>query len=240
MDHRSVLVAAGLVLAVAGVAFGHPGGLDSRGGHHDRKRGGYHYHGGRPSRPVAPAPTMTRPVARTGGALGIADLSRGDNYRTRGRTTARQRVQQRPATPPPDVRPLIEEIEFLLDGDESADDRSAAASRLDEIATAYEGTPEAAEALRLLREIRAEEEQERREKFGAELRDLERREQEAERVKRENAASSKLLLAKRFLDSGKTSHARKWLEDVIRTFPDTSAAREASGLLSKLAIPASN
>jgi len=32
------------VLCLPGVGFAHGGGLDSCGGHHDRKRGGYHVH----------------------------------------------------------------------------------------------------------------------------------------------------------------------------------------------------
>lgn len=34
------------VLAIASLAMAHPGGLDSQGGHHDRKSGGYHSHNG--------------------------------------------------------------------------------------------------------------------------------------------------------------------------------------------------
>lgn len=34
------------VLATGGMVLGHGGGLDSSGGHHDRKAGGYHFHRG--------------------------------------------------------------------------------------------------------------------------------------------------------------------------------------------------
>jgi hypothetical protein len=38
---------AGLAIAViAGLAWAHGGGLDSQGGHHNRKQGGYHFHQG--------------------------------------------------------------------------------------------------------------------------------------------------------------------------------------------------
>ncbi len=41
---RSLLTFTILLGAVIEVAFGHGGGLDSNGGHNDRKNGGYHYH----------------------------------------------------------------------------------------------------------------------------------------------------------------------------------------------------
>src|SRR5687768_7068805 len=47
-----------LTLSAMPWTFAHPGGLDSKGGHNDRKNGGYHYHRGTPSA-VAPAPTKT-------------------------------------------------------------------------------------------------------------------------------------------------------------------------------------
>lgn len=34
------------VFLVSGTAFAHPGGLDSKGGHYNRKTGEYHYHRG--------------------------------------------------------------------------------------------------------------------------------------------------------------------------------------------------
>lgn len=35
-----------LLVMASAICFGHPGGLDSRGGHRDGKNGGYHYHNG--------------------------------------------------------------------------------------------------------------------------------------------------------------------------------------------------
>ncbi|MFN3159513.1 MAG: YHYH domain-containing protein [Rubinisphaera brasiliensis] len=40
----------------------HPGGLDSSGGHHDRKNGGYHYHRG--SGPISPQYDFSKPIAK--------------------------------------------------------------------------------------------------------------------------------------------------------------------------------
>lgn len=47
------------VTAVPGLA--HPGGLDSKGGHTNRKTGAYHYHRKRPDQ--APATTNAQPLA---------------------------------------------------------------------------------------------------------------------------------------------------------------------------------
>lgn len=38
------LCAAVVSLGISGLAYAHPGGLDSKGCHNDRKRGGYHCH----------------------------------------------------------------------------------------------------------------------------------------------------------------------------------------------------
>ena len=70
---------------VSGVALAHGGGLDANGCHHDRKRGGYHCHGG------AAAPAINRssqPESLSGGgafrncsaarAAGAAPVRRGD------------------------------------------------------------------------------------------------------------------------------------------------------------------
>lgn len=41
-----LLLAAGLIFSVPGIAVAHGGGLDSYGCHHNRKQGGYHCHRG--------------------------------------------------------------------------------------------------------------------------------------------------------------------------------------------------
>src|SRR5262245_51489279 len=59
-----------IILAFVDPAFAHPGGLDSKGGHHNRKTGEYHYHRGggndlsslpieRPPKEVAPPKNET-------------------------------------------------------------------------------------------------------------------------------------------------------------------------------------
>jgi hypothetical protein len=49
----------GLWLFTSSLALAHGGGLDSSGCHHDRKRGGYHCHGGNSA--PAPEPVYARP-----------------------------------------------------------------------------------------------------------------------------------------------------------------------------------
>lgn len=51
------------LLAIPASVFAHPGGLDSKGGHNDRKNGGYHYHR------TPPAPTPTAAKSTTGSAI---------------------------------------------------------------------------------------------------------------------------------------------------------------------------
>lgn len=52
MDRRALLAAIAALIPVS-LARAHPGGLDSRGGHHNRKTGEYHYHR-KVSSPAAP------------------------------------------------------------------------------------------------------------------------------------------------------------------------------------------
>ena len=93
MARRFFYVCAGLALlalSYSTLSTAHPGGLDSQGGHHDRKRGGYHYLRGpnaNPDRPksdlrsdLAPSPSSTTKVDRLvtvlnrKGVLSDADL----------------------------------------------------------------------------------------------------------------------------------------------------------------------
>lgn len=68
MKTYSMIIHASFMIGTTAVA--HPGGLDSSGGHRDRRSGGYHYHGGGPSVPKLPAPDQEpdpahRTTART-------------------------------------------------------------------------------------------------------------------------------------------------------------------------------
>ena len=67
---KAILTVAAGALLLPMTAFGHGGGLDSRGGHNDRKNGGYHYHrkAVETPRPVVstPAPIVDSSVAKTG------------------------------------------------------------------------------------------------------------------------------------------------------------------------------
>jgi hypothetical protein len=72
---RSAILGLAFVSALGGVAAAHPGRTDANGGHHDRKNGGYHYHGGGVSLPEPRATIRIEP--RT-------------TARTSARTTARQ------------------------------------------------------------------------------------------------------------------------------------------------------
>lgn len=56
-----VCIGALLSIAFSSMAFGHSGGLDSNGGHFNRKTGEYHYHR-KPAPPPAPAAASTATV----------------------------------------------------------------------------------------------------------------------------------------------------------------------------------
>ena len=84
------MYSAGRLLIAIGLLV-HPGGLDSKGGHQDRRNGGYHYHsssGSAPTMPPAPA-------------IGIAIEPLREGYRREARTTVRteSRVEARVQAP---------------------------------------------------------------------------------------------------------------------------------------------
>ncbi|MDB5346800.1 MAG: peptidase and chymotrypsin/Hap [Schlesneria sp.] len=56
----------------------------------------------------------------------------------------------------------------------------------------------------------------------------------AAQAEKEGKASTKLALAKKFIDRKETTSARKWLEQVVKDYPGTAAADEAKVLLSGL------
>ncbi len=54
-----------VVLLICGTVPGHSGRTDSRGGHNDRKNGGYHYHNSGYKKAVSPITASTSAVGRT-------------------------------------------------------------------------------------------------------------------------------------------------------------------------------
>ena len=78
------------LLLVAGLIV-HPGGLDSKGGHHDRRSGTYHYHSSPASAPAIPPPTLGLSVEAT-----VKEA-----YRREARTTARTETRVEARVDPP-------------------------------------------------------------------------------------------------------------------------------------------
>lgn len=74
MDLRAQVAAAVAAMAVSLAAFGHGGGLDAQGCHHERRTGGYHCHGAQvtggsesaPKKLTSPGPDVGRPVCHIG------------------------------------------------------------------------------------------------------------------------------------------------------------------------------
>ena len=150
-----------------------------------------------------------------------------DAYRGEARITAPVEPTRPDVQVPPDLLEIVREIERNLSGRETPVARAAAARRLEAIAGTYEGSPEASEALRLLREIRAEEENERlaNDRAAAAAK---------ERADREEHAATKVRLGKVFLSARKPSQARTYFRQAIESYPETNAAAEAQTLLANL------
>ena len=64
--------------------------------------------------------------------------------------------------------------------------------------------------------------------------DAEPRNKESDLEANEKAAENKLKLAKSLLKKDNNSAAKRWLEGIIKEYPDSNAASEAAGLLKKL------
>ena len=80
----------GLLLGDTVYLFAHGGGLDSNGGHNDRKNGGYHYH----RAPSRPDPIETKPAEEEEPAPTTRKAR--TSYRTSARTTARTEAPVEP------------------------------------------------------------------------------------------------------------------------------------------------
>jgi hypothetical protein len=104
--------------------FGHSGGTDSSGGHHDRKNGGYHYHNSGKSSHRPPLNTFNRYSDASSNLLSVRTSARQQVSQT---TRQSGRVEARPS------RSWVPE--FLVDGSEqtgASDSRSLQFSSLDE------------------------------------------------------------------------------------------------------------
>jgi len=69
---------AALATLIPGALLAHPGGLDSRGGHNDRKNGGYHYH--RQASTPAPASTPSTLHSVQGGSVRYQTFDQMPSY----------------------------------------------------------------------------------------------------------------------------------------------------------------
>ena len=65
----SLAVIVGLVISFPTISFSHSGGLDSKGCHNDRKRGGYHCHRSQKSSSLAKTRTAPKNSGNSGGAF---------------------------------------------------------------------------------------------------------------------------------------------------------------------------
>jgi hypothetical protein len=65
VNKKTLMLAGLLVIATVATAHGHAGGLDSNGGHTNKKTGEYHYHRKKPDPPPASTPSSTQAATVT-------------------------------------------------------------------------------------------------------------------------------------------------------------------------------
>lgn len=207
------MVATIATLCLSGIVKGHPGGLDSQGGHNDRKSGGYHFHTGGPSEdPPAPLARQSAPSARMAPRLSFRTQAR-TTYTPSDRRSAlvnlyvpietpEQRKKAREAI----AKEMLEKAKRLQQQKKLPD----AIASLKGIKQFYSDCEPAAEAAELLGKLDGQQS--------------------------EDAAERKFKLAKSLLDSGKTDSAVKWFKEIIRDWPQSRAAKESRQILIKMDI----
>ena len=93
----SLIAVSVAVLAITAIVYAHGGGLDSQGGHHDRKRGGYHFHRG---------PLVGQTFSSKSSSKALSS-----QYRTQSRKNDRER---RTTHKPTELKPLSVDDKLLV------------------------------------------------------------------------------------------------------------------------------
>lgn len=220
-----------LSLLLCSSALSHPGGLDANGGHFNRKTGGYHYHGGgtrsAPSAPATPRTsprtevrseprTKARAISETPDQDTVYVTKTGSKYHSAGcrhlrRSSIPMPLEEAAARYSPcsacDPPTLARTPESSIDDSEepSAADGNDKVPRVD---------PRAGNQIDAADPPLAED-PESHKKSAAE---------------RERRAADKLRLAKKLRRTDREAGTR-WLNDVVREYPGTAAAKEAENML---------
>lgn len=201
----------------------HPGGLDSSGGHNDRRNGGYHYHGGAAS----PQPVFFTPAIR--------DIPQVREPRTTARSKSRYTSREKDAREEiaEDFKPSKSPPAALAVIDKPVVDRERQAQGKLGLAKNWisKGRPES--AARLLQVI-LQEFPETNAASDAETlyqkstgRKFERDTSSYSVVAREQQAKELLEKARGFIGKKMPAEATRWLTEVLLLFPETMASKDA-------------
>lgn len=235
---RRYLLVAVASLLVCDVAFSHPGRTDANGGHHNRKTGGYHYHGGgRSVTPTVPFVPRTRPrtratiAPRTRARSAVESPDRESvyvnevdkKYHAFGcRHLRRKRVPIDLAdaaarySPCRVCRPpklaTEQETDRAESGSSGRRPKNAITNPFDKIVTPDQQAVTATEQVQ-----------------EAETPD----EENEDKALREKHAAEKLRLAMRLLKRDRSA-AIRWLNDVVEQYPGSDAAEQAAATLERL------
>lgn len=219
-----------VIALMSSVCWGHPGGLDSKGGHNDRRNGGYHYHSGAPS----PQPDYIAPPIRQSPNVPMPRTSSRTFARTNTREIdAREQIAQdfKPSKTP--VASLSHNEKPVVDRERQAQGKlrlgkqlidkgrpSDAAQWLKDVLQLFPETVAAKEAGPLYQKSTGH-------KF-------ERDTNQKSEIDREKEAAELLQLSKEFIDKKMPIEATRSLTEILLLLPETSTAKEAGVLFEQL------
>ncbi len=219
-----------VIVLISSVCWGHPGGLDSKGGHNDRRNGGYHYHSGAPS----PQPVYIAPPIRQTPSVPMPRTSSRTTARTNSREIdAREQIAQdfKPSKTP--VATLSHSEKPVVDRERQAQGKLRLGKQLIDKGRPADAAPWLKEVLQQFPETAAAKEagplyqKSTGHKF-------ERDSYQKSVVDREKEAAELLRLSKEFIDKKMPLEATRLLTEILLLFPETSSAKEAGVLFERL------
>lgn len=224
------LIIAIIAISVCKVCVGHPGGLDSSGGHHDRRNGGYHLHRStsapEPEARVNPVPVdATKRTPRT-----ASRISARSSYRAKD---AREEISENYKPLPASPIALVSTPQPPVDPERDAQGKlrlakqwivkrrpEQAAKLLREVLQRFPDTDAAKEAEPLFLKVTGK-------AFEKDDSKLLNKDREAE-------AEAMLSKAIELVDNKETAGAIRYLTEVVLRYPDTTAANQAKQTYEKL------
>jgi tetratricopeptide (TPR) repeat protein len=237
-----LLTAVTVMLIISrGVVYSHPGRTDSRGGHNDRKNGGYHFHN-KPA-PVTPSEIYgvesdkeAEPASRAIGLYSTGRMASTPRVRTEARSSYRSTftaedsreklAKEFGALPAPPEKPFVDrerQAKAKLGlGQQmlSLGKRDNAAQWFAQVVQDFPETESAKEADQLYMKVTGK-------KYAP-------KEQLARSVGREAEAAELLKKCQELAKNGSSLDAIRWLTELLLKYPDTKAAATATELYREL------